>query len=117
MKRRQMPDLKPVNAYDLAPDRYLFSGNLDRPKTFNDVRKAAPYQEGDVVLVVYGAGFTRAYVHRVWAEHDAWGGYRECYDVRRETKAGHFAKNFYRVHPGHIQRGYQRAGLAPDVPA
>ncbi len=116
MNRRQLPDLPPVEYHSVAPHRYLFSGTDPRPEGHKAVRNAAPYRPGDVVYVVCGDSFARAYVHRVCAEHDAWGDYRECYDVRRETKAGAFSKKFYRVHPGQVQRGYQRAGLAPDVP-
>jgi hypothetical protein len=117
MTRLSLLEIPAANAFEVAPHRYLFSGGPDRPEGFKAVRNAAPYQTGDVIYVVHGSGFARAYVHRVWAEPDSLGDYRECYDVRRETKTGSFAKTFYRVHPGQVQRGYQRAGLAPDVPA
>ena len=115
--RRQLAELPPVADHTVAPHRYLFSGGHDRPKSWRNVRDAAPYQTGDVIYVVCGEGFALAYVHRVCAEPDGCGDYRECYDVRRETASGQFAKRYYRVHPGQVQRGYQRAGLAPDVPA
>jgi hypothetical protein len=116
--KTKLPALPPVKDLPLAPHRYLW--NRDNPveleRTYKEAVAAAPYQKGDVVLTVYDGGSARAIVVAVFAERNADGDFREYYHVRRETKAGHWAQRVYTIHPGYIQRGYQRAGLAPEIP-
>lgn len=81
------------------------------------VRESAPYKAGEVVLVAYGDSFAKAYIHKVWCSRDSYGDLREAYKVRLETKKGEWAKRTYIAHPGQIQGGYYRAGMAPDIPS
>lgn len=111
--------LPPVADFTVAPHRYLWNATLpaELAITWREVRDAAPYKAGEVVFVVYGDGFRRAYVESVDVQKDRWDDWRECYRVFPETKAGQWSKLFYIAHPGFIQRGYQRAGLAPEMPS
>ena len=109
-------NLKPVAEYQVAPHRYTWDREVPEPASLTEARKAAPYQAGDVVYVVYGDGFRRAYVHQVFAGFDSFGDRREIYWVLGENKNGTFSKRAHKAYPGQVQRGYQRAGLAPDIP-
>lgn len=112
--------LGPVADYEVAPHRYRYDKPHDPeaaiPITWRDVRDAAPYKAGEVVFVVHGDGFRRAIIHLVDVTKDGADFWRECYRVFPETKAGQWSRLFYVAHPGFIQRGYQRAGLAPEMP-
>lgn len=110
--------LNPVADYEVAPHRYRWDIATpdDVAITWREVRDAAPYKAGEVVFVVYGDGFRKAYIGAVEVTKDAYEFWRECYHVFPETKAGAWSKLFYVAHPGFIQRGYQRAGLAPEMP-
>lgn len=120
MGRRMKHGVKlgPVADYPVAPHRYLWDKTTpdDLAITWREVRDAAPYKVGEVVFVVYGDGFRRAYVGAVDVTKDRWDDWRECYQVFPETKAGQWSKLYYTAHPGFVQRGYQRAGLAPEMP-
>ena len=120
MTRRMKPgvELGPVAAYPVAPHRYKWDAVTpdDLAITWREVRDAAPYKVGEVVFVVHGDGFRRAYIGAVDVQKDRWGEWLECYRVFPETKAGRWSRLFYVAHPGFIQRGYQRAGLAPEMP-
>jgi hypothetical protein len=110
-------NLPPVADLPVAPHRYLWNAPIaPAPETWHECRDAAPYQPGEVILVVYGDGYARAYVDSIGCKRDYYGDLRETYNVRRETKSGQWAKRTYETHPGLIQRAYQRAGQAPDVP-
>lgn len=117
-KYHNRPEYQPVAAYEVAGHRYLYNSPTPEtyPYTYREVKAAAPYKVGDVVYVVYGDTFRKAIIARVECTKDAYDFWRECYDVFPETKSGEWSKLFYVAHPGFIQRGYQRAGLAPDVP-
>ena len=118
MTRRTFADLPSVETFTVAPHRYLFNDGPERPASgYKAVREAAPYQPGEVAYAVDGDTFRRVYIVAVYAERDRYDDLREFYEVRPETKRGTFARRSYHAHPGYIQRGYQRAGLAPDVPA
>jgi hypothetical protein len=112
-------NLKPVATYKVAPHRYTYSSPVPDtfPSTYKEVLAAAPYKVGDVVYVIYGDAYTRAYISAVECARDPYDEWREYYKVHRETKKGAWAQSWYIVHPGYIQRGYQRAGEAPDVPS
>jgi hypothetical protein len=119
-RSHNLPKLQPVAAYEVAPHRYLynrpFDPSVDMPETYKETIAAAPYKVGDVVLTVCGEGYARAYVAGVYADRNHYGELREYYLIRRETKAGEWSKRPYHAWPGQIQRGYQRAGQAPEMP-
>lgn len=108
----------PVADYAAAAHRYLYNRPIPDvfPTTYREIMGAAPYKVGEVVYIIYGDGFTKAIISRVSCDKDRWDDWRECYEVHRETKKGAWSKKFHKVWSGYIQRGYQRAGLAPDVP-
>ncbi len=122
MSRAQyLPELPPVADFEVAPHRYVYDklvgGAALTDPTYRQVKDAAPYKAGDVVYVAYGDGFAKAYIHYVGARRDRFDDKIEYYDARRETKKGVWAKKTYMIYPGYIQRGYHRAGLAPEIPA
>lgn len=110
--------LNPVAAYEVAPHRYKWDAVTpdDLAITWREVRDAAPYKAGEVVYEERGEGFRRAYIYGVNVEMGYDGFWRECYTVFPETKSGEWSKLYHKTHPGFIQRGYQRAGLAPEMP-
>ena len=110
--------LKPVADFEVAPHRYRWDAVTpdDLAITPKEVREAAPYKVGEVVYEAHGEGFRRAYVHAVQIKMGFDGFWREQYAVFPETKAGLWSKLYHITHPGPIQRGYQRAGLAPEMP-
>jgi hypothetical protein len=118
-RRRYWPDLPPVADLPVAPHRYLWTAPYTpEPETYRQAVDSAPYKVGDVVYVIEGGGeFRRAYITFVGASRNYYGDLREEYTVRPETKAGAWARREYKVFPGFIQRGYKRAGLAPEMPA
>jgi hypothetical protein len=117
MRPQNLPELPPVASFEVAPHRYRYDAPLGTiPTSWKEVKEAAPYKPGDVVYVIYGDGFARAYIHAIGCKRDFYGDLCETYEVRRETKAGHWSKRTYVAHPGFIQRGYQRAGMAPEIP-
>jgi hypothetical protein len=106
----------PVATYTVAEHRYRWDREDLPPLTWRECRDNAPYKVGDVVYVVYGDGFRKAIIHRVDVGRDRWDDWREQYFVLPETTKGEWGKLGYVAHPGYIQRGYQRAGLAPEMP-
>lgn len=124
MRTQNLPILPPVAEFTVAPHRYLYTElvgaeallGLPEP-TFRQVKEAAPYRAGDVVYAVYGDSFAKVYIHYVAARVNQYGDKVEYYIARRETKEGQWSKRTYECHPGYIQKGYQRAGLAPEMPA
>lgn len=115
-----LPALAPVDEYPVAPHRYLWNAPFDPAElertTYRQVRDAAPYKVGEVILTVYGDGYRRAYVHAIGVKRTIYDDLRETYEVRLETKAGAFSKRLTTTHPGLVQRAYQRAGQAPEMP-
>jgi hypothetical protein len=109
--RKQFPKLPPVNTFNVSPHLYSYHAPSPDPMpyTWREVRDAAPYKPGDVVYVVDGDGFRKAYISRVDVDKNNWDDWREYYWVRPETKQGTFAKREYKAYPGFVQRGYQRA--------
>lgn len=114
----RLPVLPPVVQFTVAPHRYLYTKTVETGDivrlSYQQAFEAAPYKAGEVIYVVHGDGFRRAYIHGLLAKKNSWDMWREAYWVRPETKAGLWAKRHYIAHPGYIQRGYQRAGLAPE---
>lgn len=123
MSRKHPPhNLPPVADFTVADHRYLYNASTGADAlSFSDsmdakkVRAAAPYQKGDVVYVVWGDGYRRAYVEDVWVRRRD-GDLIEYYRVRHENVDGTWSRLVKDAFPGYIQRGYQRAGLAPEMP-
>jgi hypothetical protein len=111
MARPSLPELPPVTTFTVAPHRYLWNAPASEtvPCTYREVKTAAPYKAGEVIYVVDGDGYRRAYIVHVTADRDRYDEWREYYEVRPETKNGTFAKRSYKAYPGFVQRGYQRA--------
>ena len=110
---------KPVDAYEVAPHRYLWTAECDYrdADTYREFIKGVPYQPGEVVYIDHNGSATKAMIVRVFGERDRYGDRREKFAVSLANKKGdRFAKHWFYTWPGFIQRGYQLAGLAPDVP-
>lgn len=106
--------------FPVAPHRYVWSGTDDtflHAKTHKEFKAGCPYKEGEVVFVEHGGKPVRAKIIGVWRERDYYGDPRVVYRVQLETAKGIFSKLWTTTWPGFIQRGYQLAGLAPDIPA
>lgn len=113
---------------DVAPHRYLWTGSPEETEREllagergTEARQKfmalVPYKVGEVVYVVYGDTFAKAYISAVLCNYDRYGDRREMYRVHRLNADGkRFSKRWYYAHPGYVQRGYQRAGLAPEMP-
>lgn len=112
-----LPDT-PVADTPVAPHRMKWDASLDvEPKDnkYSSFLETAHYKVGEVVMVVYGDGFARARIVNVTAQRKYDGDLGHQYRVQRETKKGKWGRNLYYTWPGYIQRGYLRAGLAPDL--
>lgn len=106
-----------VSALPVAPHRYRWNDDSEPcEQSYKAVKAAAPYQPGDVVYIAYGAGYVRARIMHVFVRRNYREELVEYYRTQRETKKGLWSKLYWDVHPGYIQRGYQRAGLAPEMP-
>jgi hypothetical protein len=113
-----IPEVPPVADLPVAPHRYRYDAPLSPdPTSYKEAKAAAPYKAGEVVYVAYGDGYAKALIDYVTARLDRFDDPKEAYIVRRETKAGLWSKRAYLTYPGIIQRGYYRAGLAPEIPA
>lgn len=117
MRAQNLPILPPVDTFTVAPHRYRYDRDEAPQTTWKETKAASPYKVGEVIYVAYGDSFVRAYIHALTCRRDCWDDLREAYEVRRETKAGVFAKRTYTTYPGLVQRGYYLAGLAPEIPA
>lgn len=113
------PDL--VSAGVVAPHRYTWD-RADEPEgqSFEDWKKARPYNPGEIVFCERGlrdgtVSFEKVRIVNVWRERSHLGDMRERYRVQRATVEGLWSKSWEYRWPGHIQRGYKLAGLAPDV--
>lgn len=120
---RTIRDWKPERADDTpnAPHRYRWDDDRPAPKTLGDARKMAPYKPGEVVLVErvlddLSRCFERVRIVNILTRFNRYGEPVEWYTAQRETVKGLWSKQWIRIHPGEIQRGYQRAGLAPEMP-
>lgn len=107
-----------VDDTPVAPHRFRWDDDryTPEPASYREVREGSPYQPGDVVYVVYGDGYIRARVLAVFPYRDRNDDWAWRFRVQRETKAGYWSKLYTDTWPGYIQRGYQRAGLAPEMP-
>ena len=127
---RKVKDWKPDLVADakVAPHRYLYFSTVRHDgtpgakdmadcKNFAERKENLPYVEGEVVYLDRDGKAVKAliYVAHTSGYNDRYGDPREAYKVQVETASGHWSKLWEIAHPGYIQRGYQRAGLAPDV--
>lgn len=125
---RVVKDWKPVKADDMqvAPHRYLWGGAIgsdgqklpwiENATNSRETRAAIPYREGEVIYIDRGGIAVRALIYVVLPHtRDHLGSRRESFHVQPETRDGTFSKLWERVYPGTIQRGYHKAGLAPDL--
>lgn len=131
---RMVKDWSPERVEDteLAPHRYRWDEDrepvaveyrkggdamqraLDERKAF---MAAVPYKVGEVVMVERGQRFERARITHVFTERNRHDELREKYRVQFATVKGLWSRVWFYVSPGEVQRGYQRAGLAPEMPA
>lgn len=128
MSRYDRIELPDPATLEVAPHRYLWTGMPDddergelamsrKPDALKRFKELVPYKAGEVVYVVYGDGFAKAYISYMFIGYDHFGDKREYYRVHRLNRDGKaFSKKWYYVYPGQVQRGYQRAGLAPEMP-
>lgn len=107
-----------VKDYEVAPHRYIVNGFDDSYRYADNARDyvaGIPYKRGDVIYVEHNGKAKKALVHNIVFDRDRYGDRRDCYNVQLETLKGRWAKLWVRKWPGHIQRGYHLAGLAPDM--
>lgn len=123
MGRRTLQSSEMPNApstYEVAPHRYLWDhdSNYRWADSYKEFMAGVPYKEGDVVYIQADGNARKAFIVSVWFERDQFNDRREKYKVLVANKKGDaFSKQWEWTHPGFVQRGYQAAGLAPDIPA
>lgn len=110
-----------VDETPVAPHRYTWGRKetevfiLGQGREF---KKSVPYQPGEVVWVDRGDDTpVKARILMLFAELDHFGDYRAKFRVQFATAKGVWSKSWVYAWAGMIQRGYQLAGLAPDVDA
>lgn len=102
----------------IAPHRYTWDDDRPDPALARDLktwRALVPYKEGEAVYVDRGGKAVKALILDVFPDRDSAGFRRERYRIVVETAKGLWSRSWEYAHPGAIQRGYQRAGLAPDL--
>lgn len=116
-----------VDDLDVAPHRYRYTGTIGPDgqelkdvglcDEYREAMQNVPYREGEVVFVEGPKGKPeRALIHTVYLRRDRFGFRVERYKIQRQTAKGLFSKLWEQSAPGFIQRGYQQAGLAPEMP-
>jgi hypothetical protein len=110
-----------VSASPVAPHRYLWEGQDESYRDGNYDRFVAgiPYKAGEVVYVERNKQPVLARVLGSFSDRDWYirrGDRIEKYRVQLATKSGTWSKVWVYVWPGHVQRGYKLAGLAPEMP-
>lgn len=115
----------------IAPHRYLWKGApeipaVEYPKGADRVTrgmyehrhfmKHVEYHIGDVIYLEHNGAPILARVLRVFAERNRHDELVAKYRVQLATKSGLWSKVWIYAHPGPVQRGYQLAGLAPEMP-
>lgn len=130
-RHREHPAPNPVSSYPVAPHRYTWdgAGDVDGSSHYDEATeqmvpplseflKASPYKAGEVVWIAYGSEARLAFIADVFHDYDGCGDRRHKYRVHMANVRGdRFAKTWFYTWPGMVQRGYARAGLAPDIPA
>lgn len=106
----------------VAPHRYTWNGGEhesqydQRTDDLDAWRAALAYRIGDAVYVERNGRPVLARVLHVFLDYTRHEDRIAKYRVQLATKAGQWSRSWVYVWPGHIQRGYALAGLAPDVP-
>lgn len=125
---RIVKDWKPIKAdeIEIAPHRYLWTGaigadgqpigDIALADSYAEAKACVPYKVGEVIYIERSGQAVRALIYSTSWDRNWFSERREFYNVQPETKDGTFSKLWERVYPGFIQRGYQRAGLAPEMP-
>jgi len=116
--RNSSYDPRPVADFEVAPHRYLWSGIEDVYRdaaSYAEFMAGVPYKKGEVVWLDHGTP-VKALIVDVFCDRDRFGDRREKYRVVTETKKGFWSKSWHYTWSGYIQRGYKKAGLAPDIP-
>lgn len=111
-----------VDGCVVAPHRYTWDREgaeeaLADPANarIRDWKAALPYQMGDVLWVERNGKPVRARILYIVVDYDRYGDRRPAYQCQTETAKGAWSKVWQRFYPGHVQRGYLLAGLAPDL--
>lgn len=107
-----------VEEMQVAPHRYTWDDDdtsIDVNEKLSVWKAKVPYKEGEVVFVEHNGEAKRALIYIMRPERDRAGFRQEVYLCQIETADGHFAKQWTKVWPGGIQRGYFKAGRAPDL--
>lgn len=117
---RVVKDWKAIKADEMqvAPHRYLWSGDngpTGLEESVTEFKAKVPYKEGEVIWVERGGQAVKALIYRVLVDRDRFGDRQELYRVQVETANGTFSKLWENVWPGFVQRGYLKAGWAPDL--
>lgn len=116
---RRIRDYTPANETMgdavVSPHRYTWEDKRPLAETLREARANAPYKPGDIVWCMIDGVARKAKIRHVFAEMGYYGWPREFYTAQLDTKKGLWAKQWRRIYPGFIQRGYHAAGLAPDL--
>lgn len=102
----------------IAPHRYTWDDDGPDPALAPDYdtwKALVPYKPGEAIYVERGGKAVKALILDVHPGRDSMGFRQEVYRIVLETAKGLWSKSWERVHPGAVQRGYHRAGLAPDL--
>lgn len=115
---RKVRDWQPdkVDDSEVAPHRYTW--DLEQPDfaTWRECKEGAPYKPGDVVYIDRDGEAVKARVLHIIPYRDRYGDLKESYHVQLATAKGLWSRLWVQAWPGFIQRGYKRAGMAPDIP-
>lgn len=114
---RTVKDWQPDKVADseVAPHRYTWSADLPDFRTWKECRDGAAYKPGEVVYIDRDGAAVLARVLCIIPYRDRFGDLKESYHVQLATAKGLWSRQWIQSWPGFIQRGYRRAGLAPDV--
>lgn len=114
MGRRLKTVTEPLPPVTAEPKPWVQRDDVDDWSTYRNARENSQFKPGDVVWVVYGAEHRKAVVISVFPEADGLACWRTKYRIVRLNQNGKaWAKTWYYVWPGMIQRGYLRAGALP----
>lgn len=112
---RQWSD-KPVSDYEVAPHRYTWDRDYEDHDDYHAWKASVPYKKGEVIYFEDGGKAKKALIMDVFPTLDRFGDRSEKFRVLVETRHGQFSKLYTFIWPGQVQRGYKRAGMAPDIP-
>jgi hypothetical protein len=112
-----------VDPASVAPHRYTWDrvgpeDALAAPgdkHSIREWREALPYQPTEVIWVERSGQPVLARIQHIVVGYDRFGDRQAIYQCQTATAAGVWSKVWMRFYPGHVQRGYHLAGLAPDL--